>query len=586
MQDDMTGIENNPLNLIHPIIYNTQIINQARQGVRNFKQDNRNQRPNPIFSKENLEKHKEHSWLKKCQTRLYNFSDYIDEEDFYEDITETIDKLSDMISEEVLLKSPKKLISLDLETTGLNKTIKRVGGKNLIYNKIVGVCIGVSENQGFYIPVRHNETDSVKNFSDKIIIKLLQFLVDNYHIIYHNAVFDQEVMALNGVVFKKDSSFTDTMIMAILCGYRLEFRSVGLKILSEELLQRKMLEIGEIMEGGGNILLQTLPASNAYVYGCSDAMNTYGLFNYIMDTENPYYEQKNTTILEHKMVSITRSLFRVGLPIQYDLAYKSLKTIIRRLIILETIFYDTITDDSVSISSAEQLGTYFYNILKEQFEKKYCPGHVLNKTEKGFDIFCKKINKDFGMEVKVKELKSGTKIVANCDDRVINSLYDNISVWQIDESIEDEIYIICEVMTEYRSLFHEMNIFYKMVRFCYNDDMNICRTGIGLKLMGADTLRYSNQSSRNGSFDSVQIVEKKTKTNINYLIGDGITGFNAQGISNKPGNLIKLKKVKNFSKIDKAINEKHQRLNKMVDGVIFDLFKTGKYSGAYFDGQI
>lgn len=582
MQDNMTSFENNPLNLIHPEIYNKMTISQAKQGLRNFKQENLNQRPNPSFSKENLEKMKEHSWLKKCKTTLLNAEDYIDDDDFYDDITEKLDSLCEIISDEVRLKTPKKLIALDLETTGLNKTIKKVSGKNVIYNRIVGVCLGVSEIEGFYIPVRHNETDKIKNFSETVIIRLLQYLVDNYHIIYHNAVFDQEVMALSGVRFNKDSSFTDTMIMAILCGYRLEFRAVGLKMLSAELLQRNMIEINELMGSKSNILLQTIPASNAYVYGCSDAMNTFGLFNYILATENPYFEQKNTTLLEHKMVSATRSLFRLGLPIQYEIAYKSLRTIIRRLIMLETIFYDTITDENVSISSAEQLGTHFYNILKQQFENKNCPGHILNKSEKGFDVLCKKLNRDFGMNVKIKELKSGTKITANCDDNVLGSLYNNLGSWEIDEDIEDEIYTICEVMFEYRSLFHEMNIFYKMVRFCYNDDLNICRTGIGLKLMGADTLRYSNQSSKNGSFDNISISEMKTKTKIEYAIGDGITGFNAQGLSNKPGTPITLKKIKNFSKLDKDVTEKWQRLNRMVDGVIQDLFKTGKYSGAYF----
>lgn len=578
MINDKTGIEDNPLNLIHPVLYSKENLNYTRLALQQFKRDNTQQRPTPQLSKEQLEQMPEHKWLKQCSTTLINLNDYESEEQFLELFIKQLESESVDISEQVNLQTPRPLIALDTETTGLNKTVKKKAGKNIIYNHLVSICLATSETKGYYIPIRHNTLDNIPNISQETAIKLLQYLVDNFHIIYHNAEFDQEVLSLSGIRFKQQS-FSDTMLIAILAGWRIEYKQVGLKFLSKELLNRPMLEINEITGQKNYIQMQNIPATNAYVYGCSDAINTYSLFQYLTDNpdENPYHTQKNTTKLVHSCVEPTRSMFRLGLPVNYNEAILALKTTIRRIIMLENQFYDTCSDETVSMSSAEQVGTHLFSILKREFEIKYNNSKPLNQKDKGFKILSDRLKQDFYMTVKVKELKAGTKIVADSAESVISSIYNNLYWdWISDESY-NELILLTEILLDYRSLLNKVTVLYKLCRYAYNDDLNICRTGIALKLCGADTLRFSNKSSRSGAFDNLTITELRTKTNTDYKIGDGICGINAQGIASDTGTKIKLKRVINFKDLDQDMTKTWNKLNKRVENSLQQMFKTHKY---------
>lgn len=577
MAIDKYCVERNPINLLHPITVTEQNIIYAKNALREFDINNTMSLEQRSLAKSELEKIPEHAWLKECETVLVEKDDFSDESEILEQLYEELLASAETVSDEVRLKEPKKLIAVDLETTGLNKTIKRVGGKNIVHNHIVGICLSVDYYKGYYIPVLHNEKDGVLNFSLEAVINLLQKILDNFHCIYHNAVFDMEVLGQNGVfIYPSKQTFTDTMIMAILSGYREQYRQVGLKFLSSELLERPMLEITELMGDKKEVRLWTLPAKNAYVYGCSDAMNTLGLFHYITDERNPYLEQKNSTLLDHKTVHLVRNTYRHGLPINYKRTYESFRTMIRRIIILENTFYEICSNKEVSISSPEQVGTHIFNLLKKEFEAQMTETkRELNHKEKGFDILVKQVKHQFNMEVKVKELKSGeVRIVANSSDDVMSALYNNLEVWQwLSESVKDEIYCICEIIEYYRALSHEVAIFQKLLRYCYNDDLNICRGGISLKLLGADTSRFSNQSSRNGANDHLEIawLTKSVKTTL--VQGDGIIGINSQGISNKPGTRKKVKRVLNLKDLNEEVYNNKCKLDKVTDSYIKEIFE-------------
>lgn len=575
-----------PLNLIPPLIYSDETLHHATEGLKQFNREHPNQHPNIALSYESLSEMQEHKWLKDCNCNLIQPDPTDDPDSQFKDtaldkLYQTLTNKASTIHEEIHLKSPTKLISLDLETTGLNKTIKREGGSNRIYNHIVGVCIGLDTKTGYYLPVMHNQLDKVPNFTLPTILAFLQALVDNFHIIYHNAVFDQEVMALNGVRFPHELTFSDTMLMAILSGYRIQYRQVGLKFLSKELLHRNMLEINELLgDKSKEVMLNLAPASNCYVYGCSDAINTYALFKHILKKRNPYQEQKNATILDHKSVAVVRSLFRVGLPVHYESALATLRTLMRRSIMLENIFYSICTAEQIEITSAEQIGTHIYTLLKSEFEKKYNNGEPLDSESKGFTILCKRLKEHFNMEVKVKTLKTGKRIVANSGADILDLLTDNLNKWDfIAEPTANEIYLICDAVKYFRKLQHEIAIFYRLTRFCYNDELNLCRAGIGLRLSGADTSRFSNQGSLEGSFDNILMQQLPTKMKTTLKRGNGICGVNAQGLSNSSGKWVKAKRVKNFTKLDPELARIHQRLNTMTEARIRTLFSTGKDAG-------
>jgi len=94
----------------------------------------------------------------------------------------------------------EKIVALDLETTGLDTRVRFDLDGNLIQpTKIVGVCLAVSDIRGYYLPVRHTEADGVPNWNPDEIVIFLDNLVGQAVTIYHNAQYDREVMALEGV---------------------------------------------------------------------------------------------------------------------------------------------------------------------------------------------------------------------------------------------------------------------------------------------------------------------------------------------------------------------------------------------------
>lgn len=562
------GLPRDPIDLLHPLIYSNENLHYAQQAYAQLQSDLAPAPVNPIFEKENLQQIEQHKWLTKTQCTLY---------------TDSLDKLLQELrdtaqnAEQYIDIDERPIIALDLETTSLHKGVKVIQGKVTGFNKIVGVCIAQSETQGYYLPVNHNTLDDIPNYPQQDIIAFLQQLVDEFHIIYHNAVFDQEVMALNGVRFA-NSSFSDTLLLAFLMGWKQDYNQLGLKFLSKTLLERPMLEINEITGNKGVVRMQTIPAKNAYVYGCSDAMNTYGLFNYITEhKDNPLKTQATVSKIIHSGVFATRSMFRVGLPVDYIPALKATKTLLRRMIMLENIYQATISDQSVSMKSAEQLGMHFLSILKPAFESKYNNNRPLTRQDKGFDILAKRLKTDFAMEVKFKQLKGQPdKLVSNCDKVVFSSIPKTLHTWDfLDPAKADELYVLCSVLNEYGSLDVKMKIFIALIRNCFNDDLSMCRTPINLRLVGADTCRFSNGGSKNGAWDRVQVIKLKTQDKVEFIEGQGMNEFNAQGLSHESGNWKTLRKVKNFKSLNPKFKEVSTRLDKLVESRLYDYIIGG-----------
>ena len=111
-----------------------------------------------------------------------------------------------------------KLIALDTETTGLDKTIRIIGGAPSTPAVSVGICIATSGTKGYYLPVLHNKTDGIANYSISEIVWFLQEL-QKYRIIYHNASYDREILETHGV--KLNTEFIDTMLIGIALGANL-----------------------------------------------------------------------------------------------------------------------------------------------------------------------------------------------------------------------------------------------------------------------------------------------------------------------------------------------------------------------------
>jgi DNA polymerase I-like protein with 3'-5' exonuclease and polymerase domains len=171
--------------------------------------------------------------------------------------------------------------SLDLETTGLDKRVFDGRTKD----QIVGVCLSPDGVKGYYAPMRHKK-GAEHNISVSKMERELRRLVNSDAVaIFHNAKFDQEFLQFAGGepigLWDDPKKWEDTLILAWLRNTR--ERRKGLKYLSKTELGYEMIEIKELFppDYKGDLDFSLLdPSEEAVVlYGASDAICTYGLFD-------------------------------------------------------------------------------------------------------------------------------------------------------------------------------------------------------------------------------------------------------------------------------------------------------------------
>lgn len=283
---------------------------------------------------------------------------------FFEDLV----KESSTIAKEALPDyfihtQPKPLIAYDLETTGLNTTIKYKDGKIDRCVKIVGISLATSSLKSYYMPVHHNCLDGNLNWNEEVVIPFLDRIFETFITISHNGQFDREVSAINGVRIPQDNRYIDTLIIAHL--FDNNTKSNGLKVLSEKLINRPQIETSALFPDASSKSFSRLSLTDAYVYAGLDTLNTYALFQYFIShpTNNVFAQQPLPLTIDLKMCDVIRSLYRVGLPVNMDMVVKSaLDLIVRRKRILEEI--DKFVGKMVDIGSPQQLSKLLFDDYK------------------------------------------------------------------------------------------------------------------------------------------------------------------------------------------------------------------------------
>lgn len=131
--------------------------------------------------------------------------------------------------------------ALDLETTGLDVRIKPNGST---VSSIVGYCMSYDGQEGVYVPVRHTEAGAKANLAPDAVAEEIQRLCDNCITIFHNAIFDHEMLFGEGIELGGHKSFEDTLILSYLAFSA--GKKHGLKSLSKNLLEMEMLSLYEL----------------------------------------------------------------------------------------------------------------------------------------------------------------------------------------------------------------------------------------------------------------------------------------------------------------------------------------------------
>lgn len=259
--------------------------------------------------------------------------------------------------------------SLDLETNGLDTRV--FNGETR--SKIVGICISPNRDSGYYIPIRHKDTD--KNLPYSVANREMIRLTSSKAVaIFHNAKFDQELLQNNGGQswgrWEDHRYWEDTIILAYLRNSRA--RQKGLKFLSRTELEMEMIELHELYghekkKKNFSYDFSTFDpsAKETIWYAAGDAICTYRLWEHlhpqVVKTKIPQKDQQLTYVIEKSCMTATRFMERCRVKIDVSKVKELISIGQRELFESLKEVYDT---------ASENLGRditplYFYMVQKE-----------------------------------------------------------------------------------------------------------------------------------------------------------------------------------------------------------------------------
>jgi len=551
------------------------------------------------LSYDNLVQTPEMGWLSECKLTLIKPVKGKSDREVLQSFLKRLHKEASVIDGKVS-DSGRPVIALDTETNTLDTTYKLEGGSVETYLELVSLPIAISDTVGFLVPVKHNETDGVRNFNKDDVIWFLQKLIDNFHIVYFNFNYDGAVLSLNGVELDPDN-YTDMVLVGD--GYGFDtysdlYNDKGLKNLSNYFLGRKMLEITEIVGSKSYINMGAISATHSMCYAIPDALNTFGLYNRLVVEEesefNPYISQEFSITLDHKTLYHHISMFNHGLPLNdINLLRENVKTIIHRIKLVEGIYSSIPGSEAFSISNAEHVNRFIATIVLEDilepmglklnldlFSHKYFSNKIkpyLDAIQDSFGIILKvSNNKSRGDFVKAETLKLGwgSKAkgvpVLEWAAKAIQEEY-----WRkklLPESVS-RIEDIIKVVDTFRSLQLELTRLGKMYRYAIGDDRGFSVANGQLRFNGTDTRRYSNSP---GKGLRRVIFGGKTLNPTSYTTGNGGCGINFQGLPSTPYAPVGIKEGEDIRPPVKVeiSNRKIRRILKMYHRVTEKILKV------------
>ena len=472
-----------------------------------------------------------------------------------------------------------KVIALDWETTGLDVTSYLHGGQWVYSTVPVGLALATSPYTGYYLPIGNTGQDSVKNWDLETIRCIVNHLMQpDFHVLYFNAKFDCSIT--QSIKVPVNPIMTDLYGIHRLMG-NYEFfegrfmRINNLKDISEYSLGRKMITIPQLLgfkskkADGEALLFNRLPAVNSAVYGASDGINTYALFNewVLKDVtgRNPYKHQPTASTLEMLAILPVMSMLSVGIPIDYNYAKGILSTVYRRLLLVEKKLHE-LWGYEINVNSSEQVG-------------KYVASQLMTGWTGDENSFLTILMNSIGMESTVREFKHvGRKVTYNLGDPVIKALMArlNIAIEEEEEEEDDDdddvaleedrsrkplvstgedvefFWVPSEVkvklaegvrlLSMFRSLYKEKNNYLGILRSIKRDDRGFPYINFGTKQSGTDTGRFSHDKSK--GVDRVSIEIGKKGLHAKHTAGDGTTlVINSQGFSGRKLKMVKARKL-------------------------------------------
>ncbi len=278
--------------------------------------------------------------------------DWLDSKDYQ--IVNTEEKLEWAISQ--IEKAP--IIGVDTETTGLN--ICDLSSDNPIKDKIVGMSISWTRNQGIYIPFEHV---CFNNIDKAWALTRLRPYLENKSIVTHNGLFDGKVFYDEGI---RLNITQDTMLMYFNMDSTVSKGSKGLKALTTRKYGYEVIELSDIFESESDAgLFQYVEYELVKAYACADSDHTLMLF---MDS---FQDLLPGQIKSYRLdVRVQNELVRseyFGKGINMDLLHSLSKINADDIQILETLIYQYVGGTLARMHGLEANGNmYRFNIASSQ----------------------------------------------------------------------------------------------------------------------------------------------------------------------------------------------------------------------------
>lgn len=247
--------------------------------------------------------------------------------------------------------------------TSWNKTF----AKKLLDAKFVGVdtetvsledktMVGFSLAFGldsYYIPVRDNV---LENMSIEKAQQLLQDILTDYTVIFHNSAFDLHVLHKFGVDISRAHSIHDTLLMANLVDENIRH---GLKGLVKRYFHYTMTELKELCGTGKKRISFADAAPEKYKYAADDAYYTLKLFHYL--TDRLIADKKPAWVyskIERPLLRVIADMHINGITIDVK-KVKEIKDKCESIINLSETKLKIEMGEDINFSSTQQLKKYF-----------------------------------------------------------------------------------------------------------------------------------------------------------------------------------------------------------------------------------
>jgi DNA polymerase I len=299
-----------------------------------------------LFENGNLQKDQQLSFLTENK-QPFSTPEKVKGDEITVNIINNIEQLKEMVTR---LQSAK-MISFDTETTSTNQ----------IQAQLVGISLAVDENEGFYIPIGHNES-SMEQLELVTVLEAIKPAMTNPDILKvgHNLKYDFIVLSRHGL--NVTPLGFDTMIAEWLRNPI--SRNLGLKNLCWVRLDIQMTEIEELIGKGKNqVTMADVPISLAAPYAVADAVIVLRLVDQLKDDLEECNSTKLFEEIELPLIPVLADMEMNGIALDTEFLLLLSKDLEKRLRDIESRIYEAV-GEPFNINSTQQLSRALFDRIK------------------------------------------------------------------------------------------------------------------------------------------------------------------------------------------------------------------------------